>query len=171
MGASIGVTGARLGVDATGKPYAAGGRYGLYFRKRLGPGRSGPTEPALSAEKPVSPPNDSVLSAQGGPAPRTRRLWLLVALTLLMALLVGAWLAHAGDQARVDLFDASGRRTGYAVVDRDTGRVDYLDAQSRRTGWGRVDATGRVERFGLDGTRQEPTALPVFPQPKKEPRR
>ena len=36
VGASIGVKGARLGVDAGGKPYVAGGRYGLYFRQRLG---------------------------------------------------------------------------------------------------------------------------------------
>src|SRR2546427_6281950 len=28
LGASVGVTGARLGIDATGKPYAAGGRAG-----------------------------------------------------------------------------------------------------------------------------------------------
>jgi uncharacterized protein DUF4236 len=38
LGVSIGVKGARIGVDATGKPYAAGGRYGLYFRERLGRG-------------------------------------------------------------------------------------------------------------------------------------
>lgn len=31
VGASTGVKGARLDVDASGKPYAAGGRYGLYF--------------------------------------------------------------------------------------------------------------------------------------------
>ena len=36
IGASVGVKGARLGVDAGGKPYAAGGRYGVYFRERLG---------------------------------------------------------------------------------------------------------------------------------------
>jgi uncharacterized protein DUF4236 len=35
VGASVGVTGARIGVDASGKPYAAGGRGGLYFRERL----------------------------------------------------------------------------------------------------------------------------------------
>ena len=39
IGASVGVKGARLGVDATGTPYAAGGRHGLYFRERLGASR------------------------------------------------------------------------------------------------------------------------------------
>jgi hypothetical protein len=29
IGASVGVKDARLGMDASGKPYAAGGRYGL----------------------------------------------------------------------------------------------------------------------------------------------
>jgi hypothetical protein len=45
IGASVEVKGARIGVDAAGKPYAAGGRYGLYFRERLG---------SRSASQPVS---------------------------------------------------------------------------------------------------------------------
>ena len=32
LGASFGVKGARVGIDAKGRPYAAGGRGGLYFR-------------------------------------------------------------------------------------------------------------------------------------------
>jgi len=35
VGISAGVKGARVGVDARGKGYVAGGRGGLYFRKRL----------------------------------------------------------------------------------------------------------------------------------------
>jgi hypothetical protein len=46
---------------------------------------------------------------------------------------------------------ATGRRTGYSVVDQSTGRVDFYDTMSRRTGYGRVDGVGKVERFGLDG--------------------
>jgi len=152
VGASVGVTGARLGVDATGKPYAAGGRYGLYFRKRLGPGRSGRTEPALSAEKTVSPPNDSVLRAQGGPAPRTRRLWLLVALALLIGLLVGAWLAHAGDQGAwicSTLRDAAlgtpswtgTRAVSITSTPRAGARVG--GAWTRRAAWSVSGSTGR----------------------------
>jgi hypothetical protein len=35
LGASVGVKGARVGVDAKGKGYVAGGRGGLYFRERI----------------------------------------------------------------------------------------------------------------------------------------
>jgi Protein of unknown function (DUF4236) len=34
LGASAGVTGVRIGVDATGTPYAHGGRGGVYYRGR-----------------------------------------------------------------------------------------------------------------------------------------
>lgn len=81
------------------------------------------------------------------------------------ALLAGVPAGGAGERERVDLHDARGRRTGYAIVDRESGRVDFYDVSSRRTGWGRLDpATGRVERFGLDGRRQDPTAVPVPPR-------
>ncbi len=91
---------------------------------------------------------------------------LVGGLALLLGLLLGTWLAHAGERTRVDLFDVDGRRTGSAVVEPGTGRVDFYDARSRRTGWGRVDATGRAERVGLDGTRRGETARPVPPAPK-----
>lgn len=35
LGASVGVKGLRAGVDASGKPYVAGGREGIYFRERI----------------------------------------------------------------------------------------------------------------------------------------
>lgn len=153
IGASVGVKGARLGVDATGKPYAAGGRYGLYFRERLGASRTS------RAAGEIAPNGD------GEPShPRGRRWWVLVVLALVIGIILGVVLAHAGEPTRVDLFDAQGRRTGYAVVDRDTGRVDFYDTTSRRTGYGRVDGAGRVERFGLDGRRQGETAVPVLPK-------
>ncbi|MDO8476147.1 MAG: hypothetical protein Q7W02_08105 [Candidatus Rokubacteria bacterium] len=81
-----------------------------------------------------------------------------------IGIVLGVGLAHAGESARVDLFDTHGRRTGYAVVDRDTGRVDFYDTMSRRTGYGRVDGAGKVERFGVDGKRQGETAIPVLPK-------
>jgi len=56
-----------------------------------------------------------------------------------------------------------GRRAGYAVLDRDTGRVDFFDTMSRRTGFGRVDRSGKVERFSLDGKREGETAVPILP--------
>ena len=42
VGASVGVKGLRAGVDASGKPYVAGGRGGIYFRERI---RTRETEP------------------------------------------------------------------------------------------------------------------------------
>lgn len=40
IGTSIGVRGLRVGQDARGRGYLFGGRGGLYFRERLGKGRS-----------------------------------------------------------------------------------------------------------------------------------
>ncbi|MGH2657912.1 MAG: DUF4236 domain-containing protein [Actinomycetota bacterium] len=152
LGASLGVKGARLGVDATGKPYAAGGRYGLYFRQPLGASQ------ASRAAGEIGP------SGEGQPPARSPRLWwVLVVLALVVGIIVGVVLARAGEATRIDLFDIKGRRTGHAVVDRDTGRVDFYDTMSRRTGYGRVDRSGKVERFGLDGRRQGETAIPVLP--------
>ena len=153
IGASVGVKGARLGVDATGKPYAAGGRYGFYFRERLGESR--PQEPAGE----MGPSGEGEASNSRGP-----RWWVLVLLALVIGIVVGVMLAGAGEQTRVDLFDAQGRRTGYSVVDQSTSRVDFYDTMSRRTGHGRVDGVGKVERFGLDGKRQGETAVPVWPR-------
>jgi hypothetical protein len=151
-GASVGVKGPRLSLDATGKPYAGGGGYGVYFRQRLGAGQASPTPDAVG------------MGGNAQTANRHPRLWwVLLVLALLVGFIFGGVLAGAGETTRIDLFDAKGRRTGYAVVDRDTGRVDFYDTMSRRTGYGRVDRSGKVERFGLDGRRQGETAIPVLP--------
>jgi hypothetical protein len=42
LGASVGVKGLRAGVDASGKPYMAGGRGGIYFRERIRPPSTAP---------------------------------------------------------------------------------------------------------------------------------
>lgn len=85
---------------------------------------------------------------------------------LVLAIVVaGPMTALAGE--RVDLFDTKGRRTGYAIVDREAGRVDFYDAQSRRTGWGRLHESGKVERFDPRGRRHGEPALPV-PPPLRE---
>lgn len=89
-----------------------------------------------------------------------RRLRIACVFGLLFAV---ARPANAGELTRVNLFDAKGERTGSAIVDRGANRVDFFDTQSRRTGWGRVDATGRVESFGLDGVRQGDTMRPAIP--------
>ena len=88
--------------------------------------------------------------------------WLL----LLWSIGFSAIVSPAVAQDRVDFFDREGRRTGYAIVDTKTGRADFFDANSRRTGWGRLEPSGRVERFNLEGRREEDTALPLRKPPK-----
>jgi hypothetical protein len=44
VGASVGVKGLRTGIDATGKPYVAGGRGGIYFRERIPVGETDRTQ-------------------------------------------------------------------------------------------------------------------------------
>lgn len=67
--------------------------------------------------------------------------------------------AIAGE--RVDLFDTQGRRTGYAIVDRESGRVDFYDVNSKRLGWGQIRPSGRIENFDLNGRRQRDIRLPT----------
>lgn len=47
VGASVAVKGLRAGVDASGKPYVAGGRGGIYFRERIPTAGPGPTQQEL----------------------------------------------------------------------------------------------------------------------------
>jgi hypothetical protein len=53
--------------------------------------------------------------------PHGPRWWVLVLLALVIGIIVGVVLARAGEQTRVDLFDAQGRRTGDSVVDQGIG--------------------------------------------------
>jgi hypothetical protein len=73
---------------------------------------------------------------------------------LAMALLMGPAVAGAQDQTRVDLYDASGRREGYAIIDHEASRVDLYDRSSRRTGYGRIEPDGRVDLFDQRGARR-----------------
>jgi len=82
VGVSAGVKGARIGVDATGKPYVAGGRYGLYFRHRLGR----PTNPQPAPlPLPPSPPDASASPVGWGDA---KVVLLLVVLLMSVALAI-----------------------------------------------------------------------------------
>jgi hypothetical protein len=87
---------------------------------------------------------------------RTRGVRALVGVALGAACL-GAAPGIGAAQAsrdRVDLYDAQGRRTGYAVVDRRTGRLDVYDAQSRRLGYGVRRRPGPgVDLYRSDGRR------------------
>ncbi len=55
VGFSLGVKGARVGVDARGRAYAAGGRGGLYFRERLGGGRSSGEDLTIDQRSAMTP--------------------------------------------------------------------------------------------------------------------
>jgi len=47
--------------------------------------------------------------------------------------------APAGDrEIRVDTFDKNSNRTGYIIIDKQTGRFDRYDALSRHTGTGKI---------------------------------
>jgi hypothetical protein len=59
LGASIGVKGARVGVDAKGKGYVAGGRGGIYFRERIP--LSGATPKTHDEGTPPSPRSSGLL--------------------------------------------------------------------------------------------------------------
>ncbi len=59
IGASLGVTGARVGLSSQGRAYVHGGRGGVYYRKTLGGGRrrqGGPGAEGPAALEPVAPP-------------------------------------------------------------------------------------------------------------------
>lgn len=80
--------------------------------------------------------------------------WIALLVTL------GLLLSPALAAERVDFFNAQGRRTGYAIVDQETGRVDFFDVNSRRTGWGRITPSGQMELFRGDGRRHGEGILP-----------
>lgn len=74
------------------------------------------------------------------------------------AVLLTLWLAAAGDRASagdwVELYDKAGGRSGYAIINRDSGRVDFYDLSAGRTGWAELDAarpTYRVNFFTSGG--------------------
>lgn len=86
---------------------------------------------------------------------------MIATVVLLWFTLVLVAPVFAQERTRVDLFAPDGTRQGSAVIDERTGHVDFFDAMSRPLGWGRVDSTGKVERFRLDGRRREETAVPL----------
>lgn len=62
---------------------------------------------------------------------------LVLAVAAVLALGFG-YLAHGGQETRIDTFDKKSNRTGYAVVDPQTGRIDFYDVKSNRVGSGRI---------------------------------
>lgn len=99
------------------------------------------------------------------------RKWSAVVVLVFVGLLLVVALAGAEDRMRVDLFDAKARRTGYAIVDRESGRVGFYDVKSSQLGWGRITCSGRVERFDLEDWREGTSGVPTFLPPEKRARR
>jgi hypothetical protein len=111
LGASVGTKGARLGLSTKGKLYTHLGRWGLYHRQDLG---SVNPQPATSS--------------------KGIGFWILIALSILLALVLALVVASAAD--RLDVFDQEGSRAGYARIEQGAGRLDLFDRDSRRTGYG-----------------------------------
>jgi hypothetical protein len=76
-------------------------------------------------------------------------LWALV----LLAVAVPAFGQDRHERTRIDLYRPNGSRSGYVIVDHQTGRVDTFDEKSRRTGWGRIERDGRIDLYRNDSTR------------------
>ncbi len=72
----------------------------------------------------------------------------------LAAVLIIGTSSSALAEKRIELYDAQGQHSGYAIMERRAGRVDYYDLRDRRIGWGRVNPLGeryRVDLFASDG--------------------
>jgi hypothetical protein len=52
-------------------------------------------------------------------------------------------LAQASQEIRIDTFDKHSNRTGYLIVNPNTGRVDQFDTRSNRLGYGTTTPTQR----------------------------
>lgn len=68
---------------------------------------------------------------------------------------------------RVNFFTPRGRMTGFAVVSREHRRVEFFDPKSRHSAWGILEASGRVTRLDLSGRRLDDTAIPFPPKATK----
>jgi len=57
---------------------------------------------------------------------------------------------------RIDTFDKKSNRTGYIIVNPNTGRIDQFDARSNRLGYGQVTGSGsnqRIDTYSPNSTR------------------
>jgi hypothetical protein len=66
---------------------------------------------------------------------------------------LGLLLAQASSDIRIDTFDPQSNRTGYVVVNPNTGRLDTYDTRSNRTGSGTIAPSGRIDTFDTRGNR------------------
>jgi hypothetical protein len=57
-------------------------------------------------------------------------------------------LAQASPEIRIDTFDKRSNRTGYLIVNPNTGRVDQFDTRSNRLGYGTYSTTPTPSGYG-----------------------
>jgi hypothetical protein len=82
----------------------------------------------------------------------------------LITLVACVLLAQAQETTRIDLYDKNSNRTGYIIVNPNTGRIDQFDAHSNRLGYGQVAPSGRIDTFTNNGTRAGSGTLPTTPR-------
>ncbi len=83
---------------------------------------------------------------------------VVLAVAALLAIGFGC-LAHGGQETRIDTFDKKSNRTGYAIVDPQTGRIDFYDVKSNRVGSGRIQTP--------PPSYTPPPAYPISPSQEK----
>jgi|SRR5262245_40661678 len=80
----------------------------------------------------------------------------------LVVLTLAPSLAFAqSDEVRIDTYDTRSNRTGYVIVNPNTGRYDSYDTRSNRTGYGTItspsssgtDSSSSVRRSSNDSNR------------------
>ena len=86
--------------------------------------------------------------------------------TLALTVTVCALLAQS-QEIRIDTFDTRSNRTGYIVVNPNTGRLDQFDTRGNRLGYGTTTTTPygpRIDTFTNNGTRTGSGTLPTTPR-------
>jgi hypothetical protein len=69
-------------------------------------------------------------------------------------------LAQAQQDIRIDTFDKKSNRTGYIIINPNTGRLDQFDSRSNRLGYGQVTGSGsnqRIDTYSTNGSRSNST--------------
>ena len=85
-----------------------------------------------------------------------------------LALLGLVLLAQTQPDVRIDTYNNRSNRTGYIIVNPNTGRIDQFDSRNNRLGYGTVTtpSTGgtRIDTFTNNGTRTGSGTLPTTPR-------
>jgi len=89
--------------------------------------------------------------------------WTIITVGIVCALLAQV----PQDNIRIDTFDKNSNRTGYIVINPNTGRIDQYDARSNRLGYGTTTTTPygtRIDTFTNNGTRTNNGTLSTTPR-------